>query len=149
MGFWGVTLRDLGTVVVPRLFPEGRGIGFGTSDCLYGNGGICYGSYNLAQGSRYRHRPMAFSWGRRYRFWYVRWSLCNGHFQHSHSEDPREKPCSVTLPVHLGSDQWGVTILRQKGNHGSWVKCATSAECYETNISVVLTVMSVLGILFD
>jgi hypothetical protein len=28
-------LRDLGTGIVPRLFPEGRGIGFGTSDGLY------------------------------------------------------------------------------------------------------------------
>jgi hypothetical protein len=26
-----------------------------------GNGGICYGSYILAQGSGYGHRPMAFS----------------------------------------------------------------------------------------
>jgi hypothetical protein len=37
----------------------------------------------------------------------------------------------------------------RKGNHGSWVKCATSAECYETDISAVLMVMSGLGILFD
>ena len=29
------SLRDFGTGVVPRLFPEGRGIGFGTSDGLY------------------------------------------------------------------------------------------------------------------
>ena len=29
-------------------------------------------------------------------------------------------------------------ISGQKGNHGLWVKCATSAQCYETNISVVL-----------
>jgi hypothetical protein len=35
----------------------------------------------------------------------------------------------------------------RKGNHGSWVKCATSAECYETDISTVLMVMSGLGIL--
>ena len=28
-------LRDLGTGIVPRLFPEGGGIGFGTSDGLY------------------------------------------------------------------------------------------------------------------
>jgi hypothetical protein len=98
------SLRDLGTGIVLRLFPEGRGIGFGTSD---------------------------------------------GHFQHSHSENPWEKPHSETLPVHLGSDQWGVAILGQKGNHISWVKCATSAECYETDISAVLTVMSGLGILFD
>jgi hypothetical protein len=54
------SLRDLGTSIAPRLFPEGRGIGFGTSDGLYGNGGICYGSYNLAQGSRYGHRPTTF-----------------------------------------------------------------------------------------
>jgi hypothetical protein len=33
---------------------------------------------------------------------------------------------SETLLVHLGSDQWGVMILGQKGNHSSWVKCATS-----------------------
>jgi hypothetical protein len=82
-------------------------------------------------------------------FWDIRWTLCNGHFQHSHSDDPREKPRSETLLVHLGSDQWGVAILGQKGNHGSWVKCATFAECYETNISAVLTVKSGLGILFD
>jgi hypothetical protein len=29
------SLRDLGTGIVPRLFPEGRGIGFVTSDGLY------------------------------------------------------------------------------------------------------------------
>jgi hypothetical protein len=43
-GHWGTkasvmapifSLRDLGTSIVPRLFPEGRGIGFGTSDGLY------------------------------------------------------------------------------------------------------------------
>ena len=43
-GHWGkeasvmapiFSLRDLGTGIVPRLFPEGRGIGFGTSDGLY------------------------------------------------------------------------------------------------------------------
>jgi hypothetical protein len=56
------SLRDLGTGVVPRHFPEGRG----------------------------------------YRFGYVRWSLCSGHSQHSHSEVPREKP-RETLPTHLGS----------------------------------------------
>jgi hypothetical protein len=28
-------LKDLGTGIVPQLFPEGRGIGFGTSDGLY------------------------------------------------------------------------------------------------------------------
>jgi hypothetical protein len=27
------------------------------------------------------------------------------------------------------SDQWGVALSGQKGNHDSWVKCATSAEC--------------------
>jgi hypothetical protein len=70
-------------------------------------------------------------------------------FQHSHSEDPREKPRRDTLPDNLGSDRWGVALLRQKRNHSSWVKCATSTEYYETDISVVLTVMSGLGILFD
>jgi hypothetical protein len=34
-------------------------------------------------------------------------------------------------------------------NHDSWVKCATSVECYETNISVVLEVMSGLGSSID
>jgi hypothetical protein len=29
------SLRDLGTGIVPRIFPEGRGIGFGTLDGLY------------------------------------------------------------------------------------------------------------------
>jgi hypothetical protein len=29
------SLRNIGTSIVPRLFPEGRGIGFGTSDGLY------------------------------------------------------------------------------------------------------------------
>jgi hypothetical protein len=56
---------------------------------------------------------------------------------------------SDTLPDHLGSDQWGVMIPGQNGNHGSWVKCATSAEGNETDISAVLTVKSSLGILFD
>jgi hypothetical protein len=78
---------------------------------------------------------------------YVRWSLYSGHFQQSHSEDSREKPCSETLQVHLGSDQWGAIILGQKGNHNSWVKCTTSAECYQTDISVMLTVKSGLEIL--
>jgi hypothetical protein len=47
--------------------------------------------------------PQHFLEGGGYRFGYVRWSLCSGHFQHSHSEDPREKPRSETLPTHLGS----------------------------------------------
>jgi hypothetical protein len=43
-GHWGTeasilapifSLRDLGTCIVTRLFPKGRGIGFGTSDGLY------------------------------------------------------------------------------------------------------------------
>jgi hypothetical protein len=55
------SLRDLGPGIVPRLFPEGGGIGFGTSDGLYDNGGICYGSYNPSQGSRYGHHPTTFS----------------------------------------------------------------------------------------
>jgi hypothetical protein len=38
---------------------------------------------------------------------------------------------SDTLLGHLGSDQWRVMISGQKGNHDLWVKCATSAECYE------------------
>jgi hypothetical protein len=29
------SLRDLGTSIIPRLFPKGKGIGFGTSDGLY------------------------------------------------------------------------------------------------------------------
>jgi hypothetical protein len=33
-------------------------------------------------------------------------------------------------------------ISRQKGNHDLWVKCATFVECYETDISAMLTVMS-------
>jgi hypothetical protein len=33
-------------------------------------------------------------------------------------------------------------ISGQKGNHGLWVKCATSAEWLKTDISVVLAVMS-------
>jgi hypothetical protein len=69
-GHWGTeasvmapifSLRDFGMGIVPRLFPKGRGIGLGTPDGLYGNGGICYGSYNLAQGFWYGHRPMTFS----------------------------------------------------------------------------------------
>jgi hypothetical protein len=40
-------------------------------------------------------------------------------------------------------------IPEQNGNHDSWVKCATSAEGIETDISAVLTVKSSLGILFD
>jgi hypothetical protein len=44
-----LSLRDLGTGVVPRHFPEGGGYGFG----------------------------------------YVRWSLCSGHLQHSHSVIPK------------------------------------------------------------
>ena len=55
------------------------------------------------------------------------------------------KARSETLLGHLGSDQWRVMISGQKGNHDLWVKCATSVECYETDISAVLTVMSGLG----
>jgi hypothetical protein len=36
-------------------------------------------------------------------------------------------------------------ISGQKGNHGLWVKCTTSAECMKTDISVVLVVMSGQG----
>jgi hypothetical protein len=43
----------------------------------------------------------------------------------------------------------GLASLGYRGNHGSWVKCTTSAQCYETDISVVLTVMSGLGISID
>jgi hypothetical protein len=39
-------------------------------------------------------------------------------------------------------------ILRQKGDHDSWVKCAIS-EGIKTNISVVLVVKSGLGSSFD
>ena len=64
---------------------------------VIGDGGICYGSYII------RRRPMGFPKGRGYRFGYVIWSLCSGHFQHSHSEDPREKPRIETLPTQLRS----------------------------------------------
>jgi hypothetical protein len=40
-------------------------------------------------------------------------------------------------------------VLEQKGNHDSWVKCATSAEGIETDISVVLMVKSGLVSSFD
>jgi hypothetical protein len=40
-------------------------------------------------------------------------------------------------------------ISGQKGNHGLWVKCATSADCYETNISAMLAVMSGQGSSID
>jgi hypothetical protein len=50
------------------------------------------------------------------------------------------RPCLLTLGVFKGPYN-----PRQKGNHGSWVKCTTSAECYETDISVVLAVMSGQG----
>jgi hypothetical protein len=56
---------------------------------------------------------------------------------------------SEAMPVHLRSDQLGGMIPAQIGNHGSWVKFATSKECYETDISAMLTVMSGLGNSFD
>ena len=40
-------------------------------------------------------------------------------------------------------------ISGQKGNHDLWVKCATSAECLKTDISVVLAVMSDQGSSID
>jgi hypothetical protein len=40
-------------------------------------------------------------------------------------------------------------ISGQKGNHGLWVKCATSAECLKTDISVMLAVVSYLGSSID
>jgi hypothetical protein len=46
------------------------------------------------------------------------------------------KPCLFTLVVLKG-----LIGPRQKG-HDLWVKCATSVECYETDISSVLAVMS-------
>jgi hypothetical protein len=52
---------------------------------------------------------------------------------------------SDALLGHLGSDQWRVMISRQKGIHGLWVKCTTSAECMKTDISAVLAVMSGQG----
>jgi hypothetical protein len=56
----------------------------------------------------------------------------------------------VVRPLgHLGSDQWRVMISGQNGNHGSWVKCATSAECYETVILAVLAVMRGQGSFID
>jgi hypothetical protein len=67
---------------------------------------------------------------------YILGNLCKGFVV---------RPCQFTLEVING----GVMILWQIGNHGSWVKCATSTECYETDISVVLTVMSGLGSSFD
>ena len=39
----------------------------------------------------------------------------------------------------------GLASPGQRGNHGLWVKCTTSAECYETDISAVLAVMSGQG----
>jgi hypothetical protein len=54
----------------------------------------------------------------------------------------------MTLPGHLGSGQWKVDLSGQKGNHDSWVKCDL-CRGLETDIPVVLTVMSGLGILFD
>jgi hypothetical protein len=36
---------------------------------------------------------------------------------------------SDTLLGHLSSGQWVVALLGHRGNHGSWVKCASSAEC--------------------
>jgi hypothetical protein len=54
------------------------------------------------------------------------------------------KPCIFTLVLFEG-----LIGPRQKRNHGSWVKCATYAECYETDISAVLTVMSGLGSSID
>ena len=45
-----------------------------------------------------------------------------------------ERPCSVTLADHLSG------VMRNR-KHGSWGKCATSAEC-KSDISVVLTVKS-------
>jgi hypothetical protein len=52
---------------------------------------------------------------------------------------------SDALLGHLSSDQWRVMISGQKGNHGLWVKCTTSAECMKTDISAVLEVMSGQG----
>jgi hypothetical protein len=40
-------------------------------------------------------------------------------------------------------------ISGQKGNHGLWVKCTTSAECLKTDISAVLVVMSSQGSSID
>jgi hypothetical protein len=58
-------------------------------------------------------------------------NLCKGYIV---------KPCLFTLVLYKG-----LIGPRRKGNHGLWVKCATSAECYETDISAVLAVMSDQG----
>jgi hypothetical protein len=48
-------------------------------------------------------------------------TLCSGHFQHSHSEDSREKLLSETLATHLGSE-YRTCKSGLEGNHDSWVK---------------------------
>jgi hypothetical protein len=53
-------------------------------------------------------------------------------------------PWSFTSGVNKGLASPG-----ERGNHGLWVKCATSAECYETDISAVLAVMSGQGSSID
>jgi hypothetical protein len=53
-------------------------------------------------------------------------------------------PWSFTLGVNKG-----LASLGQRGNHDLWVKCATSAECYETDISTMLAVMSGQGSSID
>jgi hypothetical protein len=58
-------------------------------------------------------------------------NLCKGYIV---------RPCLLTLGVFKGPYN-----PRQKGNHDSWVKCATSAECLKTDISAVLAVMSGQG----
>jgi hypothetical protein len=67
------------------------------------DGGICYALIFSLRDLGTGIVPTAFPEGGGYMLGYVRWSLCSGHFQHSNSEDPREKPHSEAFPTQLGS----------------------------------------------
>jgi hypothetical protein len=55
----------------------------------------------------------------------------------------------VVKPWLLTSEVFKGPYNPRQRDHDSWVKSATSVECYKTDISSMLMVMSSLGILFD
>jgi hypothetical protein len=117
-------------------------------ELVIGDRGISYGSYILAQGSRYGRRSHGFflraediGLGTSDGLYAV--VISNIRIVRTLGKSHVVKSCLLTLEVFKG------LYNPRKTDQGSWVKCATSAKCYETDISVVLTVKSSLGILFD
>jgi hypothetical protein len=96
------SLRDLCTGIIPWLFREGRGIGLVrqmvSMEMVASVMALISSLRDLGMGIV----PRLFHEGRGIGL-VCQMVTINGHFQHSHSEDPREKSRNETLPIHLGS----------------------------------------------